>query len=429
MKVVSIDEQQLAESKPGFWDRQARDRVLAWLQHIKLGHLSISDGANTFCFGENKSTARLCAHLDIHQITAYRDILLNGMVGAGEAYIRGSWSSPDLLKVIRLMCINKERLQVIDSGWALFNRYVSALWHRLHANSKTKARLNIAAHYDLGNAFFKLFLDETMMYSSAIFPTIEADLLTASHYKMAHICERLQLTAQDHLLEIGTGWGGMALYAAEHYGCQVTTTTISQAQYAFACEKVKQHGLAHKITVLLDDYRDLVDTQSRVDKQYDKLVSIEMIEAVGHRYYRDYFDVCSRLLKPGGKMLIQAITVPDQRYESTKHTTDFIQRYIFPGGELPCLTAIANCLTRYTDMQIVNLDDITRDYAETLAHWRAGFFTQLHNVKAQGFDDKFIRMWDFYLCYCEGGFRERTISTVQLLMAKPGAQSLPAVTH
>jgi len=261
-----------------------------------------------------------------------------------------------------------------------------------------------------------------MMYSSAIFPDESSTLEQAASYKLEHICQRLQLTESDHLLEIGTGWGGMAIYAAKHFSCRVTTTTISKEQYAHTLTQVKAEGLEDKITVLLDDYRDL-------EGEFDKLVSIEMIEAVGYQYYEQYFSTCSQLLKDDGLMLIQAITVPDQRYETTKKSTDFIQRYIFPGGELPCLSVIANHITKHTNMQIVGIEDITLDYAKTLAMWRHRFFDKLDHVKAQGFDDVFIRMWDFYLSYCEGGFRERTISTVQALMAKPRCLSLPAIAY
>ena len=429
MKAASIHQQSLELSPPNYLDVRSKKLVLNWLNKIKVGHLVVNDGETVHHFGEVQNKAALKAVVNVSHPRTYRDILLHGTIGAGESYMRGAWKSPDLTQVIRLLCANIQMLQDIDSGWANVGRMVSAIIHRLRINNKQNSRLNIAAHYDLGNDFFKLFLDETMMYSSAIFPSEESSLYEASVYKLAHICERLNLQASDHLLEIGTGWGGMAVYAAKHYGCRVTTTTISKEQYDYACEQVKKENLQDKITVLLDDYRDLTREQNGEVKKYDKLVSIEMIEAVGHQYYQQYFSTCAQLLKPDGLMLIQAITVPDQRYDITKNSADFIQRYIFPGGELPCLGVIADHVKKDSDMQIVGVEDITHDYERTLKEWRLNFFEKLNEVKAQGFDDVFVRMWDFYLCYCEGGFAERTISTIQLLMAKPRFSALPQVKH
>jgi len=429
MKAASIHHQSLELSSPNFLDARSKKLVLNWLKKIKVGHLVIQDNGQTHHFGEAESTATLNATVDISHPVAYRDILLHGTIGAGEAYMRGAWQSPDLTAVIRLLCANIHMMQSIDGGWARIGRIFSSVLHRLRINTKRNSQLNIAAHYDLGNDFFKLFLDDTMMYSSAIFENKASSLYEASVYKLAHICERLDLQVSDHLLEIGTGWGGMAIYAAKHYGCKVTTTTISKEQYQYACEQVEKENLNDKVTVLLDDYRDLTREKNGEIKQYDKLVSIEMIEAVGHQYYRQYFSTCAQLLKPDGLMLIQAITVPDQRYELTKRSADFIQRYIFPGGELPSLAIIAEHVKDDSDMQIVGVDDITLDYARTLKEWRLRFFDKLNEVKAQGFDDVFIRMWDFYLCYCEGGFAERTISTIQVLMAKPRCTAIPMVKH
>jgi cyclopropane-fatty-acyl-phospholipid synthase len=283
----------------------------------------------------------------------------------------------------------------------------------LNSNTQTGSRDNIAAHYDLGNEFFQLFLDPTMMYSSAIFDDHTMTLEAASEAKLDEICGQLELKADDHLLEIGTGWGGMAIHAAKHYGCRVTTTTISAEQYEYARARVKEEGLEKQVTLLCQDYRSLTG-------EYDKLVSIEMIEAVGHKFYKNYFQTCTRLLKHNGKMVIQAITVADQRYQQARDSVDYIKRYIFPGGCLPSVAVIADHVASDTDLQIVHLRDITEDYANTLAHWRERFMAKLEAVEAMGFDEEFIRMWEFYLCYCEGGFRERVISTVQLAFAKPG---------
>jgi cyclopropane-fatty-acyl-phospholipid synthase len=421
MRAVSIDNNNVREPTSSIVDKWAKKLVLKWLEQFTEGCLLIDDGQR-YTFGQPVDKAALVAHIIVKHESVYRDVLFNGTTGSGEAYMRGAWESPNLVNVIRLMCQNMDMLHKINAGWSRVNTAVANFAHRFRSNSKKNSRLNIAAHYDLGNDFFSLFLDPTMMYSSAIYPRHDATLDEAAVYKLEHICRRLQLSEQDHLLEIGTGWGGMAIYAARHYGCRVTTTTISKEQHAHALAEVKAAGLEHKITVLLDDYRDL-------DGQFDKLVSIEMIEAVGRHYYPQYFSTCSRLLKKDGLMLIQAITMPDQRYELTSDSADFIQRYIFPGGDLPCPAIIAKHVAKDSDMQIVGMEDITLDYAYTLRDWRDRFFDKLSTVKALGYDDVFIRMWEFYLSYCEGGFRERTIGTVQLLMAKPRCLQLPSVIN
>lgn len=407
------------ESKSGRIDHISKKIVTKLLSSIRIGHLTIASKDQVEQFGEPLEKARIVAHIDVHHSKVYRDVLLNGTVGSGEAYMCGFWSSPDLVSVIRLMVANMKMLDKMDGGLTTaLKRVAGVIFHKLNANSKERARLNIAAHYDLGNDFFGLFLDRSMMYSSAIYPNEQSTLEEAATYKLDHICRRLCLNQNDHLLEIGSGWGGMAIYAARHYGCRVTTTTISKEQYLYAKEAVVDAGLTDRVTVLLHDYRDLTG-------QFDKLVSIEMIEAVGHKFYSTYFAHCSHLLKPNGLMLIQAITIAGQRYESMKKESDFIQRYIFPGGELPSLEVINRHVSRDTDMQVVAVEDITLDYAKTLRAWRERFFERLSEVKQQGFDGTFINMWDFYLCYCEGGFLERVINTAQILMAKPDCRVLP----
>ncbi len=426
MKAASVDKVKLnfkTSENTSILGRWAKKLVIQWLSQLTTGYLRVEDKGQCYEFGQPSTEATLSATVTIHNTIAYRDIVANGLVGAGESYMRGAWSTSDLVAAVRVFAANFADMHQADNLLSLFNQYFSGVLHRVfRANNKANARLNISAHYDLGNDFFKLFLDSSMMYSAAIYPDKQASLEQAAAYKLDHICQRLQLNASDHLLEIGTGWGGMAIYVAKHYGCRVTTTTISKEQYTYACKQVAAQGLQDRITVLLDDYRDL-------EGQFDKLVSIEMIEAVGHQYYNSYFTMCSRLLKDNGLMLIQAITLPDQRYHQTLKSADFIQRYIFPGGELPCVDVLASNITENTNMQIVGLDDITLDYAKTLQHWRERFLDRLEHVKAQGFDDVFIRMWEFYLAYCEGGFRERSISTIQMLMAKPRCQLLPNVTH
>lgn len=393
-------------------DALARRFLLKVLGKIAVGELVIHEGSETFHLGrKNEGGPR--AELRVNHPRAWRRVLTGGTVGSGEAYIDGDWSTPDLPQVTRVFCANLATMEAMEARKSTLMRLALKAAHTINRNTLRGSRRNIAAHYDLGNDFFALFLDPTMMYSSALFSDRASTLEAASEAKLDEICRQLELTADDHLLEIGTGWGGMALHAARHYGCRVTTTTISREQYQYTLERVRAAGLEERIEVLCEDYRDLRG-------RYDKLVSIEMIEAVGHAFYRDYFRACSALLKPEGKMVIQAITMADQRYEQARDSVDFIKRYIFPGGCLPSLAVIADHVARDTDMQLVHLRDITADYARTLACWRERFTAQLDAVKRMGFDQRFIRMWEFYLCYCEGGFRERIIGTVQLAMAKPG---------
>jgi cyclopropane-fatty-acyl-phospholipid synthase len=421
MKSISlIDKKSSTKTERHWLDSFARKILLQLLQKIKYGHLTLEDMGDIYSFGEPQESADLIAHISVTHSAFYRQVVFGGSIGAGEAYMFKNWWSPDLVQVIRIMAINMPVLQQLDSKWSAAFNIAYRITHRLRPNTISKARKNISAHYDLGNDFFRLFLDKTMLYSAAIYPRKNASLEEASINKMAHICRRLQLTANDHLLEIGTGWGGMAIYAAKNTGCRVTSLTISQEQFNYANEWVKREGLEHQVTILLQDYRLIEGT-------FDKLVSIEMIEAVGHAYYKTYFSKCASLLKPNGLMLIQAITIQDQRFEYARKNTDFIQQYIFPGGSLPSNAIVAKHIAEDTDMQIVGLEDITKDYARTLADWRIAFNQNIDLVRSQGFDEVFIRMWDFYLCYCEGGFTERAISTTQYVFAKPRALQLPTV--
>ena len=404
----------------GFVDKLSRNLVFKMLEQIKQGHLILEESGRTYSFGQAKDEAEVVAHLSVKGKWVYRKLVFHGSVGAGESYMHKGWESKDLLSVIRVFCMNQSALKAMDRRWSKLGFFFSKLFHVLNKNTLTGSKENISAHYDLSNQFFSLFLDPTMMYSSAIYPSPESTLEQASRYKIHHICERLDLKETDHLLEIGTGWGGMAIHAAKEFGCKVTTTTISKEQYDFASLAVKEQGLEDRVQVLFKDYRELEGT-------YDKLVSVEMIEAVGHRYYTEYFTRCSQLLKPEGLLLLQSITIADQRYARACNTVDFIQRYIFPGGALPSVQVISDQIANHTNMQIVGLEDITSHYANTLADWRKNFFAQLEQVQSLGFDEIFERMWEYYLCYCEGGFRERMISTVQVLAAKPMRRELPAI--
>ncbi|MBF4991784.1 cyclopropane-fatty-acyl-phospholipid synthase family protein [Methylophilus sp. QUAN] len=390
----------------------AKSQVLKRLASLKVGQLTVIDGIEKYVFGQ-ASTQAPVATITILDSRFYGEIAFGGSIGAGEAYMLGYWQADSLTNVIRLMVLNQAVTDTLEGGYQWLSKPLLKLFHWLNSNSEAGSQKNIAAHYDLGNDLFKLFLDPSMMYSSAIFDTEATTLQAASARKLQVICDKLQLTAHDHVLEIGTGWGGFAIYAAKHYGCRVTTTTISEQQYVLAKAHIAAEGLQAQITLLKQDYRQL-------QGQYDKLVSIEMIEAVGHQYYDTYFSKVSQLLKPDGVALIQAITIADQRYDSAIRSVDFIQRYIFPGSNIPSNTAMLASMTRSSDLRLVDLQDIGLHYATTLRHWRENFFANIEAVRKLGYSEVFIRMWDFYLSYCEGGFAECALGDVHLLLAKPG---------
>jgi cyclopropane-fatty-acyl-phospholipid synthase len=390
--------------------------VLRQLQQLRHGRLLIRDGDELLHFGQEG--VALHAELSVHDSGFWTLVAGNGSIGAGEAYIHGYWSSPDLTAVVRLFVSNLEVLDAMERGLAQLGRPLIGALHWLNRNTRKGSRKNIEAHYDLGNALFEQFLDPTMMYSAAQFLRAEDSLEQAQLNKLERICQKLALQPDDHLLEIGTGWGSMAIYAASHYGCRVTTTTLSQEQFAYTQKRIEAQGLQGRITLLLEDYRDLTG-------QYDKLVSIEMIEAVGHRFLPTYFKHCAKLLKPHGLMLLQAITIRDQRYQQAKNTVDFIQRYIFPGGALPSVSKMLEIVSRDTDMTLQHMEDFGQHYARTLRHWHDNLGAARHKLEALGYDQYFYRLWEFYLCYCEGGFIERSIGTAQLLLSKPAARSAP----
>lgn len=413
MNEVSIGTLRLPQTRSArVGEKIAREAIFRLLSKLQVGSLTLHEGPCSHHFGSIDKPHEPQAEVHIHSPAVYSQMLTGGSIGSGEAYMKGYWSSPDAMDVMRIFSANLVLLNKFDASQSVFIKLALKIAHRFNRNTYKGSQLNIAAHYDLGNEFFQLFLDPTMMYSSALFSDKSASLEVASETKLDELCQQLELKSGDHLLEIGTGWGGMAIHAAKNFGCRVTTTTISQEQYDFASARVMEEGLEGQITLLCEDYRNLTG-------EYDKLVSVEMIEAVGHDFYQNYFRMCSGLLKPNGKMVIQAITMADQRYKEARDSVDFIKRYIFPGGCLPSVAVMAQHIARDTDMQIVHLRDITNDYAETLAHWRQRFLANLEAVRGMGFSEEFVRMWDFYLCYCEGGFRERVISTVQLAFAKP----------
>jgi cyclopropane-fatty-acyl-phospholipid synthase len=395
-------------------------RQLALFEHGELRFVE-PDGTH-HVFGQRRADFDVGCTLYIDHPQTFADAAFGGTVGAGEAYIRGLWHCDDIVNLVRIFVANREQMNRMDSRWSFASRPLLRLFHFANRNSKNGSARNIAAHYDLGNELYELMLDETMAYSCAIFPRPDASLAVASTAKFEAVCRKLDLKATDHVLEIGGGWGGFAIHAVERYGCRVTSATISQAQYDFATQKVAALGLSDRITVLLQDYRDL-------DGQYDKLVSIEMVEAVGARFLDVYFEHCARLLKPAGAMLLQAITIQDQYYEQALKSVDYIQRYVFPGSFIPSVAALSKSLAKVTDFKIFHLEDIGPHYARTLRLWRERFFRNLGKVRELGYSDSFVRLWEYYLCYCEGGFMERQLGTVQMLLTKPGCRRKPlAVT-
>lgn len=324
----------------------------------------------------------------------------------------GLWSADDLTQVLRIMTLNRDIFERMDKGWSKLTALLNRSWHFLRKNTQSGSRKNIIAHYDLGNDFYRLFLDETLTYSCGIFERDDSTLKDASMAKYERICQKLELDPNDEVIEIGSGWGGWAIYAAQHYGCRVTTTTISDQQFKLAKQRIVDSGVAERVDLVFKDYRDLKG-------KYDKLVSIEMIEAVGHHYLNAYFRTCSRLLKEDGMMLLQAITIADQVFERHKRSVDFIKRYIFPGSCIPSITAISNSIAKATNLRLIHLEDITPHYARTLACWRENFLKNIDEVKALGYSNAFIRMWEYYFSYCEAGFAERYIGDVQMLFSKP----------
>ncbi|MBH0085508.1 class I SAM-dependent methyltransferase [Psychrobacter sp. SCQQ22] len=421
-----VNESAVLKPVSGGVNKVARKLIFRALQHIQFGSLTLiesfgNEAPKTSCFGSESTTVAsssavgrhsLHVSLTIHDPAVYRQLLLGGSIALADSYINGEWDTDDLTGLIRLAARNLAVLNKLENRFAGVSKAFEKAKHQLRSNDKSGSKSNILAHYDLGNDMYQRFLDDTMMYSSAVYRTPDVSLSDAQQHKLALICQRLQLSADDHVIEIGTGWGGFAIYAAKHYGCKVTTTTISDAQYGEAQRRVEVAGLSDKVTLLKQDYRELTG-------QYDKLVSIEMIEAVGHEYLPTFFAKCNSLLKPTGLMVLQAITFNDQNYQDYVNSVDFIQTHIFPGGCLLSNQELTTQFTEQTDMVVKQLHDYGFDYAHTLRDWRLAFMSQREEIVALGYDEAFIRLWEFYFCYCEGGFLERTIGVVQLTAVKP----------
>ena len=398
-------------------DRHLRDRLIVQMGALQGCRLTLRDALGEVVLGTPATRAEdtLHAGIDVRDAGFYRALATQGSVGAGESYMDGLWHCDDLVSLVRILVRNRALSDAVDRGIARLGGILLKGWHVLRRNTRGGSRRNIAAHYDLGNPLFKLFLSEDLMYSSAIYAREDETLEAASWRKLDRICRKLEIKPTDHVIEIGSGWGGFALHAAGRFGCRVTTTTISREQYDLARERVAAAGLGDRVEVLLEDYRDL-------EGRYDKLVSIEMVEAIGHQYLESYFATAARLLKDDGMALVQAITIEDHRYQQALQSVDFIKRFIFPGSFIPALSALLGAAASASDLRAFNVEDIGSSYALTLKAWRDRFLARLPEVRALGYDERFIRMWEFYLAYCEGGFRERSIGDVQLLLVKPGSR-------
>ncbi|WP_425669632.1 class I SAM-dependent methyltransferase [Vibrio owensii] len=401
--------------------KAARGVLFQCLQKMEIGCLTVIESFKTETTdrSERFSTPNgdyngepVAATIEVKHPGFYSRLLQGGSIAAGEAYMDGWWDSPDLTALMKLMALNLRALDKLEEQGSWLTKLLYKFSHWSNRNSEENSRKNIHAHYDLGNNLYEAFLDTNMLYSSALYNNEDDSLEQAQINKMDRLCQQLELKPTDHVVEIGTGWGAMAIYMAEQYGCQVTTTTISEEQHAYAEQKIKERGLEDKITLLKEDYRNLTGT-------YDKLVSIEMIEAVGKQFLPSYIKVCESLLKSGGLMAIQAITIADQRYDYYSNNVDFIQKYIFPGGFLPSVTSLTHATTKYSDLVTRDLFDIGLDYAKTLNEWHLRFNRAESEVRSFGYDDRFVRMWRYYLSYCEGGFLARTISAVHMTFQRP----------
>lgn len=400
---------------PTAMDRIFRRVLEKKLSGMERGQIRLHDADSVKQFGETDS---LQTAIRVKRPEFFRKAVLGGTLSVAESYIQGDWDCDDLTALFRIFLRNRKSTTRLDSGLSRVVKTVHKFYHWAHANTKSGSKSNIAAHYDLGNDFFSLWLDETLAYSSGIFRSPRTTMAEASYEKFDRICRKLELKSSDSVIEIGTGWGGFALHAASNYGCRVTTTTISGEQAAVARDRIDQAGLNDAICLLQSDYRDL-------SGQFDKLVSIEMIEAVGFRYLDDYFRKCGELLKPDGSMVIQAIVMPERGYAQYLKSVDFIQRFVFPGGCLPSNAAMLESAGRSSDLRLVYLEDFASHYAQTLRLWRKAFHEHLDEIRSLGYDEAFIRLWDYYLCYCEAGFEERYIGVVQAQFDKPQCRRDP----
>ena len=415
LQVDSLAEKIKTPSRATFLTSIFKKGLKKKLNHVIDGHISVEDGDEKFSFGDSEST--LTVNVQIHSQEFYVMTGSGGALGIAEAYILGYWSANDVVMLMRIILKNRSILLSLNNGLAKLVSPLNKLIHRSRQNTLKGSKENILAHYDLSNDFYKLWLDPTMTYSCGYFNNPDTSLEDASIEKLDRICRKLNLSEKDHVLEIGSGWGSFSIHAAKNYGCSITTTTISDAQYEYARKRVMEEGLETKITLINRDYRKL-------EGQYDKIVSIEMIEAVGYEFIPEYFKKISELLKPNGLMALQGITYNDQNFDTYKDSVDFIKKYIFPGSCLISVSQIVDVIKNRTDLSMIDMEDITRHYASTLNKWRKNFMNVLPEVRKMGYSNAFINMWEFYFLYCEAGFLERNIGDVQLVFAKSGARNI-----
>ena len=397
-------------SKPSILAKIFKKLILSQFKKINYGCIILNEDNSKVIFGDEES--KLKTEVKIYSDEFYILAGSGGDLGIAEAYAAGYWDADDMVKLIQIVIKNQEVQKSLEGGFTKLISPINRYIHRSRRNTVSGSKENIVAHYDLSNEFFQTWLDKSMTYSCAIFEPENLSLFDASREKLDRICRKLNIQADDHVVEIGTGWGSFALHAAKKYGCRVTTTTISNEQHAYVSNLIEKEGLKDKITLLKNDYRELKG-------QYDKLVSIEMIEAVGYNFIQQFFQTCSELLKPDGLMAIQGITYHEQGFENHLNSVDFIKKYIFPGSNLISVNHVLSVIKDFTDLSLVHLEDITKYYALTLKLWREKYRGEMSNIKKMGYSDEFLRMWDYYFIYCEAGFRERFIGDVQLVMSKP----------
>jgi cyclopropane-fatty-acyl-phospholipid synthase len=397
-------------SKPSILAKIFKKLIITQFKKINYGCIILNENNSKVIFGDEGS--KLKTEVNIYSDEFYILAGSGGDLGIAEAFAAGYWDAVDMVTLIQIVIKNQEVQKSLEGGLAKLISPINRYIHRSRRNTVSGSKENIVAHYDLSNEFFQTWLDKSMTYSCAIFEPQNLSLFEASKEKLDRICRKLNIQAGDHVVEIGAGWGSFALHAVKEYGCRVTTTTISNEQHAYVSALIEKEGLKDKITLLKNDYRELKG-------QYDKLVSIEMIEAVGYNFIQQFFQTCSDLLKPNGLMAIQGITYHEQGFENHLNSVDFIKKYIFPGSNLISVNHVLSVIKNFTDLSLVHLEDITKHYAETLKLWREKYKDEMSKIKKMGYSDEFLRMWDYYFIYCEAGFRERFIGDVQLIMSKP----------
>ena len=409
VNVKDISDNISNKNKNSFLGKFFKKNVLKKFNQLENGYIKIIDGDDIFEVGDNKNNLK--CEINIHSIDFYVFLGSGGLLGATEAYAAGLWSCSDLVILTQIMVRNQNLMSNLDSGIAKLIVPINKLIHYTKRNTVLGSKKNILAHYDLGNDFYQLWLDQTMTYSCGYFENKNTSLKDASIKKLDMICKKLKLNDKDSVLEIGTGWGSFAIHAAKNYGCKITTTTISDEQYRYAKNLIEELNLSHLITLIKKDYRHLKG-------KYDKIASIEMIEAVGHKNVPAFFSKVSSLLKDGGLFAMQGITYNDQKFDIYKNSVDFINKYIFPGSCLISIAQVSEIVKTKTNFDFVDLEDITKHYATTLNIWRANFLEKSKEVKQLGFSDTFIRLWEFYFTYCEAGFLEKNIGDYQFLFSK-----------